>query len=199
VRNHSEAFIEIDTSKLRNAIAIAEGGRGGEVRYLGKIDSADTATRKLAKLAVKYRSLRFCYEAGPTAYGLYRLIRSLGHDCMVAAPSLIESRRSNETNQRYAVELAKLSRAGELTAVWVRTLGAARVMGEPVPGTGRVRAISRDSDDRLYACQSAPLRDARRAHTGPAVQSASNRRCACSGCQSRHRKLAPSLRYAALW
>jgi hypothetical protein len=70
VTDHSEAFIEIDTSKLRNAIAIAEGGRGGEVRYLGKIDCADTATRKLvAKLAVKYRSLKFCYEAGLTAYG----------------------------------------------------------------------------------------------------------------------------------
>jgi len=35
VGHHSEAFIGIDTSKLRNAVAIAEGGRGGEVRYLG--------------------------------------------------------------------------------------------------------------------------------------------------------------------
>ena len=65
--NHCEAFIGIDTSKLRNAVAIAEGGRGGEVRYLGEIDSAATATRKLVgKFAVKYRSLTFCYEAGPT-------------------------------------------------------------------------------------------------------------------------------------
>ena len=47
MRDHSEAFIGIDTSKLRNAIAIAEGGRGGEVLYLGEIDSTDTATRKL--------------------------------------------------------------------------------------------------------------------------------------------------------
>ena len=61
---HSEAFVGIDTSKLRNAIAIAEGGRGGEVRFVGEIDSADAATRKLvAKLAAKYRSLTFCYEA----------------------------------------------------------------------------------------------------------------------------------------
>jgi len=79
VSNHSEAFIGIDTSKLRNAIAIAEGGGGGEVRYLGEIDTTDAATRKLAsKVAVKYRSLAFCYETGPTGYGLYRLIRSLG-------------------------------------------------------------------------------------------------------------------------
>ena len=41
----------IDTSKLRNAVAIAEEGRGGDVRYLGEIDTAEAATRKLvAKL-----------------------------------------------------------------------------------------------------------------------------------------------------
>lgn len=122
MRDHSEAFIGIDTSKLRNAIAIAEGGRGGEVRYVGEIDSADAATRKLvSKLAGKYRSLTFCYEAGPTGYGLYRLIRSLGHDCLVAAPSLIPKKAGVrvKTNRRDAVELGKLLRAGELTAVWV--------------------------------------------------------------------------------
>jgi hypothetical protein len=122
VSNHSEAFVGIDTSKLRNAIAIAEGGRGGEVRFVGEIDSADAATRKLvAKLAAKYRSLTFCYEAGPTGYGLYRLIRSLGHECVVAAPSLIPKKPGVrvKTNRRDAVQLAKLSRAGELTAVWV--------------------------------------------------------------------------------
>ena len=71
---HSEAFIGIDTSKLRNAVAIAEGGRGGEVRYLGEIDNTEVAMRKLvAKLAAKYDKLTFCYEAGPTGYGLYRL------------------------------------------------------------------------------------------------------------------------------
>ena len=119
---HSEAFVGIDTSKLRNAIAIAEGGRGGEVRFVGEIDSADAATRKLvSKLAAKYRSLTFCYEAGPTGYGLYRLIRSLGHECVVAAPSLIPKKSGVrvKTNRRDAVQLAKLSRAGELTAVWV--------------------------------------------------------------------------------
>ena len=32
VGHHSEAFIGIDTSKSRNAVAIAQDGRGGEVR-----------------------------------------------------------------------------------------------------------------------------------------------------------------------
>jgi hypothetical protein len=47
VGHHSEAFIGIDTSKLRNAVAIAEGGRDGEVRYLGEIDTTEAATQKL--------------------------------------------------------------------------------------------------------------------------------------------------------
>ena len=85
--HHSEAFVGIDTSKLRNAVAIAEGGRGAEVRYLGEFPATEAAVRKLvAKLSAKYRRLTFCYEAGPTGYGLYRLIKSLGHECLVAAP-----------------------------------------------------------------------------------------------------------------
>ena len=61
--HHSEAFIGIDTSKTRNAVAIAQDGRGGEVRYLGEFPATDAATRKLvAKLAAKYSCLIFCYE-----------------------------------------------------------------------------------------------------------------------------------------
>ena len=69
MRHHNEAFIGIDTSKLRNAVAIAEGGRDGEVRYLGEIPNTEAAIRKLvAKLAAKYGRLTLCYEAGPTGY-----------------------------------------------------------------------------------------------------------------------------------
>src|SRR3974390_3891323 len=78
--------------------------------------------RKLiAKLAARSNRLTFCYEAGPTGYGLYRLIKSLGHDCLVVAPSLIPKKAGDrvKTNRRDAVSLAKLLRAGELTAVWV--------------------------------------------------------------------------------
>jgi transposase len=122
MEQHSEVFVGIDTSKLRNAVALAEGARGGEVRYLGAIDTTDAATRKLvAKLAAKYTRVTFCYEAGPTGYGLYRLIKSLGHDCIVVAPSLIPSKAGDriKTNRRDAENLARQLRAGELTAVWV--------------------------------------------------------------------------------
>jgi transposase len=124
--NHSEAFVAFDTSKLRNAVAIADGGRSGEVRFLGEIDNTAAATTKLIrKLTAKYERLMFCYEAGPTGYGLYRQITSLDHECMVVAPSLIPKKRGDrvKTNRRDAVGLAKLLRAGELTAVWVPDQG----------------------------------------------------------------------------
>ena len=122
--HHSEAFIGIDTSKLRNAVAVADAGRKGEVRYLGEFDTSTAATRKLvAKLAAQYGKLTFCYEAGPTGYGLHRLIESLGHTCLVVAPSLVPKKAGDrvKTNRRDAEGLAKLLRAGELTAVWVPT------------------------------------------------------------------------------
>ena len=92
--HHTEAFVGIDTSKLRNAVAIAEGGRGGEVRYLGEFAATEAAVRKLvAKLSAKYDKLTFCYEAGPTGYWLYRLLKSLGQECQVVAHSLRERSR----------------------------------------------------------------------------------------------------------
>ena len=92
------------------------------MRYLGEFPATDAATRKLvAKLVAKHSRLTFCYEAGPTGYGLYRLIMSLGHECQVVAPSLTPKKPGDhvKTNRRAAVSLARLSRAGGLTAVWV--------------------------------------------------------------------------------
>jgi transposase len=72
----SEAFVGLDTSKLRHSVAIADGGRTGEVRFLGEIENTAAATAKLVrKLAAKYERLTFCYEAGPTGYGLHRQIK----------------------------------------------------------------------------------------------------------------------------
>ena len=65
--------------------------------------------------------MSFCYEAGPCGYGLYRQLIGLGHECVVVAPSLIPMKAGDrvKTDRRDAVMLAKLHRAGELTAVWV--------------------------------------------------------------------------------
>jgi len=122
MKKYSEAFIGFDTAKKKHAVAIADGGRNGEVRYLGEIDSLPLTVEKvLGKLADRYAKLHVCYEAGPTGYGLYRQVKTLGHECTVVAPSLIPKKPGDrvKTNRRDAVTLARLLRAGELTSVWV--------------------------------------------------------------------------------
>ena len=47
--DHNEAYVAFDSSKLRHAVAIAEGGRTGEVRFLGEIENSEAATVKLVK------------------------------------------------------------------------------------------------------------------------------------------------------
>jgi len=122
VERSTEVYVGIDVAKVRNAVAIADGERGGEVRYLGELDAGEESMRRLVKrVAAKHERAHYCYEAGPTGYGLYRLITMLGFPCTVAAPSLIPRKPGDrvKTNRRDAVALAKLLRAGELTPVWV--------------------------------------------------------------------------------
>jgi transposase len=119
---HSEVYVAFDTAKLKHAVAVAEGGRGGEIRFVGEIENRPaTIERLIKKLARRHKKLQVCFEAGPTGYGLYRQMQALGHDCLVVAPALIP-RRSGErvkTNRRDALTLARLFRAGELSGVWV--------------------------------------------------------------------------------
>jgi transposase len=115
-------FVGLDVHKATVAVAVAEGVRGGEVVQLGTIPNRPEHIAKLAmKLRKSGRRVSFCYEAGPCGYGLYRQLTCLGHDCTVAAPSLIPMKAGDrvKTDRRDALMLAKLHRAGELTAVWV--------------------------------------------------------------------------------
>ena len=119
---YSELFVAFDVAKKKHAAAIAEGVRRGEIRFVGEIENSPATIERLSKkLARRYERLHVCFEAGPTGYELYRQILALGHDCMVVAPALIPKRAGErvKTNRRDAITLARLHRAGELTAVWV--------------------------------------------------------------------------------
>ena len=71
----SERFVGIDVSKDRHAVAVAEGGRNGEVGFYGEIGSDNASVSRLVrKLERPGSRLRFCYEVGPAGYGLERLI-----------------------------------------------------------------------------------------------------------------------------
>jgi transposase len=105
-------------------IEVAIGGQTGECRPYGRIVNTATAVRQLlAKISRPGDKLCFWYEAGPTGYSLCRLLMSLGHDCHVVAPSLVPRKAGDriKNDRRDALNLARLGRAGELTAVHVPT------------------------------------------------------------------------------
>lgn len=138
-------FVGLDVHKSTTSVAVADDS-GGEARYLGVIPSGDEAVRKLACKLGKPGTVRFAYEAGPTGYGLYRLLTSLGYEVMVVAPSLIPRRAGDrvKTDRRDAIQLARLLRAGELTPI-------------EVPGLEQeaLRDLSRAREDAVCSRQKA--------------------------------------------
>ncbi|USK33315.1 IS110 family transposase [Bacillus sp. F19] len=115
-----QKFVGLDVSKDTIAVAIADPGRG-EPRFHGTIQNKPEDIRKLMKKLGNHENLLVCYEAGPTGYGIYRLLLSMDIECMVVAPSLIPKRSGDrvKTDKRDSTRLAQLLRAGELTSVWV--------------------------------------------------------------------------------
>jgi len=107
------------------------------------------------------RRLSFCYEAGRCGYGQHRLLTGRGHRCIVVAPSLIPMKSGDrvKTDRRDAVMLAKLHRAGELTAIWIPDTAheAMRDLVRARATAGRVLAQARQHlqgfllrHDRIY-------------------------------------------------
>ena len=115
-------FVGLDVHKENIAVAVAEDGHNREIRSHGTIENTPTHFDKLLKrLSASKKELRFCYEAGPCGYRLYRQIIGAGHQCMVVAPSSVPTKPGDrvKTDRLDAIKLARLFRAGELTSVWV--------------------------------------------------------------------------------
>ena len=74
---NSTIFVGLDVHKKTVSVAVAESGRGGEVRHLGTFENrVDVLRKTIERLARGERRLNFCYEAGPCGYGLYCQRRS---------------------------------------------------------------------------------------------------------------------------
>jgi len=133
----------LDVYKESITLALAEGRRNGEVRVHSTITNDLHALEKALRRirgAHPAATLEACYEAGPCGFGIARRLGQLGVPCAVIAPSLIPKRSGDrvKTDKRDAVKLARLLRAGELTAVYV-----------PEPADEAIRDLCRARTDAV--------------------------------------------------
>jgi transposase len=114
----------MDVHKESIDISVAEDGRQGEVRRYGVIAGDLEGLAKVVRtLRAPDRVLHFVYEAGPCGFGIHRYLRSQGEDCVVVNPSSMPKRSGDriKTDRRDGEALARLHRAGELTAIYIPT------------------------------------------------------------------------------
>ena len=138
-------FVGLDVHNDSIAVAHAAGGSAEPPVFVGAIGPRQAdLDQLLRRLQGKTHTLAFAYEAGPSGYGLHRYLTAKGLSCQVVAPSLIPKKPGDrvKTDRRDAVELARLLRSGDLTAVYVpsvedealrdlsRARDAARVTGK---------------------------------------------------------------------
>jgi transposase len=133
-------YVGLDVHKDSIVIAVADQG-DSPAQAVGRLEWSEprllAALRKLGRLD----SLRVCYEAGPTGYGLQRFLTAAKVNCVVVAPSLIPQQACRiKTDRRDARKLAHFLRSGDLTAVWI-----------PDEQTEALRDLERARDDARLA------------------------------------------------
>jgi transposase len=131
-------FVGLDVHADSIAIAVAEPGRGEPAPLATIAHDVPTLLRRLRRLG----KVRCCYEAGPTGFGLQRMLAAEGIECVVVAPSLVPVRSGDrvKTDRRDAEKLARFLRSGDLTPIHV-----------PSEATEAMRDLERARDDAKRA------------------------------------------------
>jgi transposase len=139
VRHEGAVWLGLDVHKDSIAAGVlADREATPRIELIGP--DPDAVRRLIKKISRNPRSIRACYEAGPTGYELHRLLSGMGVRCDVIAPSLIPKAAGDrvKTDRRDCARLVRLLRAGELTAIHI-----------PTPAEEAVRDLCRARADVL--------------------------------------------------
>ena len=146
----SPLFIGMDVHKDTIAVAYVAHDHGAAVTSLGSIGTRQGDIDHLVrKRQPEATHLIFVYEAGPCGSWLSRHLTKKGYDCWVVAPSLIPKKPGDRvtTDRRDALQLARLARSGDLTAVYV-----------PKVEDEAIRDLTRARADAISALKDATFR-----------------------------------------
>jgi transposase len=146
-------FIGMDVHKETIAVASVAHDHGAEVISLGTSGTRPCDIDQLIrKMPSKATHLIFVQEAGPCGDGLYRYLRQHDYDCWVVAPSRLPKKAGDrvKTDRRDARQLARLARAGDLTAVSVRKVQDEAIRDLTCACEEAIRAL-KDAKSRLKA------------------------------------------------
>lgn len=121
-------YLGMDVHKDSITIAVLPAGAKTATRVDRLPNDLPKVKRALERIA-REGEVRACYEASGAGYVLHRALREWGYACDVIAPSLIPKRPGvQRKHDKYdASELARLYRAGELTAVRIPSEAEERV------------------------------------------------------------------------
>jgi len=118
----------MDVHKESITVAVLPDGAPAPTR-LDRLPNDLVKVRRYCDRLAAQGELRACYEASGAGYVLYRAMHEWGYACDVIAPSLIPTKPGVQRKyDKYdAAQLARLHRAGELTAVRVPSEAEERV------------------------------------------------------------------------
>jgi transposase len=137
----------MDVHKDAIAVAYVAQDHGAEVISLGTIGTRQCDIDPLIRtMPSKAKPLLFVSAAGPCGSWLSCYLRKKGYACWGVAPSLLPKKPGDRgnTDRRDAVQLARLARSGDLTAVYV-----------PQVEDEALRDLTRAREDALSDCQDA--------------------------------------------
>jgi transposase len=124
----STIYLGMDVHKESITIAVLPAGAKAPTR-LDRLPNELPKLRRWLERVARDGEIRSCYEASGAGYVLHRALQEWGYACEVIAPSLIPKRPGvqRKHDKRDATDLARLYRAGELTAVRIPSEADERV------------------------------------------------------------------------